>query len=117
MTSGIQRPSGPGGPSGPSGPDESSGSDGPAEVEVLQPGTSQLDGRISELAAQVQAGAMQPDEALAALIDGAITPDMDPELASELREVMHDLMTSDPYLSGLARELGAPPPEPGAIDE
>jgi hypothetical protein len=111
MTSGIQRPSGPSGPGGPEGPD------GPDEPEVAGPATAQLDGRIAQLADAVQSGAMQPNEALAELIDGAISPDMDPELATELREVMRELMDHDPYLAGLARDVGVVPPEPGVTDE
>jgi len=120
MTSGIQRPSGsgPAGPAGPSGPD---GSDGP-EVSLSPAGiggaeAAKVEGRIAQMAEAMQAGSMRPEDALAELLDGAVGDDLDPELASELREMMHELIANDPYLASLAREVGAMPGEPGASDE
>ncbi len=125
MTSGIQRPSGgsPAGPSGPTGPDDPDGPDGldglerPDASAAADPSRGVSDAQIAQLAAALQSGSMRTEDALAALIDGAVGTEADPELATELRALMQELVATDPYLAGLARELGAVPAEPGAIDE
>ena len=119
MTSGIQRPSGgsPAGPSGPTGPDDPNGPDRPDASAAADPSRGTSDAQIAQLAAALQSGSMRTEDALTALIDGAVGTEADPELATELRALMQELVATDPYLAGLARELGAVPAEPGAIDE
>lgn len=110
MTSGIQRPSG-GGPAGPAGP---SGPDDPDDVAGAAP--AKVEGRLAELAAGLDRGTMRAEDVLSELIEGAVGPETDPEIAAELRSLMQDLIANDPYLAGLAREVGAAV-EPGAGDE
>ena len=120
MTTGIKGPTGPGGPTGPVGADDLSDSDhvdrtgqadglgGPDRATGVDPGQP-----MRALAAQLDAGRVSPEQALAQLLD-----DMAGELApgerAELQGLFADLLANDPYLAGLARDLGAAPPEGGA---
>lgn len=100
MTS-IQRPGGPTGPGGPSGPDDPDALTGPTTASDAAPAD-----RAAALAAALDAGQLPPDAALAQLVDDAVAG-LPPEEAAELRGLLADALASDPYLAGLARDLGA----------
>jgi hypothetical protein len=100
MTS-IQRPGGPAGPGGPSGPDDPDALSGPTTTSAAGPSD-----RAAELAAALDAGQLPPDAALAQLVDDAVAG-LPADEAAELRALLADAMAADPYLAGLARELGA----------
>ena len=113
---GIDRPGGPGGPSGPGGP---GGVDGPGEPDgaheadaTAASGTGAASGgdEVARLAAELQAGRIRPEEAIAQLVEGGLG-DLDPVDQADLRALLGDLMAADPYLADLARSLGAPPPD------
>ena len=135
MTSGI---SGPGGPRDARGPLGAGGMDGAgevrgagaaltAEVERLRAaGTSSpvAASELGSLAAELDAGRITGDEAIAQLIAG-LGDELGDVDGAELRAMMADLVAADPYLSELAGRLGAssamiPEPElglPGSDDE
>lgn len=100
MTS-IQRPGGPAGPGGPSGPDDPDALTGPTTAGDAAPTD-----RAAELAAALDAGQLPPDAALAQLVDDAVAG-LPADEAAELRALLADALASDPYLAGLARDLGA----------
>jgi hypothetical protein len=118
MTGGI---SGPGGPKGPGGPDGPGGADAAgevspagaaltAEVERLRAaqgvgGAAPVDD-LAALAAEVDAGRVTGDEALARLIAG-MGVDLGEVDGADLRALLADLVASDPYLAALAARLGA----------
>ena len=117
MTSGISGPGGPGGPRGPGGPTGAdaageitgAGAALAAEVERLRaareagaaPPTD-----LARLAADLDAGRITGDEAIAELVAGLGLElgDLD---GAELRALVSDLVATDPYLAGLAARLGA----------
>ena len=102
----IGGPGGIGGPSGPSGPD------GPSEIEVdaivgeapvEQARSAGEAAELDALAAEVAAGRLTPHEAIDRLIEA--TAGAGAELGAaeraELRELLTDLVTNDPYLGAL----------------
>ena len=110
MTS-IQRP---GGPTGPSSADALAGdaaTDATATSAAATPTSGAAPDAVSSLAAAVDAGTITADAAVHQLIERSVAG-LPAEQAAELRAAMAELMADDPYLSGLARELGVPP-EPG----
>lgn len=109
MTS-ITRPGGPTGPDGPAGPDGPTGPDGPgASTELTQAGSTgaAASDPIADLAAALDRGAVAPREALQQLVDASVAG-LPPDQADELRAAMAELLAEDPYLRGLAGELGVP---------
>jgi hypothetical protein len=116
MTSGIQGPGGPGGPRGPGGPE---GAGGPgditgagaslaAEVERLRAARGAgpaPPADLARLAADLDAGRITGDQALAEVIAG-LGVDLGELDAAELRALVADLVATDPYLAGLAARLG-----------
>jgi hypothetical protein len=116
MTSGISGPGG-GPPAGPidatSGADAAAGTERAgaslaAEVERLRDtqGAAPAAGvDLPRLAADLDAGRVTGDEALAQLIAelGAGLPELD---AADLRALVADLVASDPHLAALAEQLG-----------
>lgn len=119
MSTGI---SGPGGPRGPGGAGsagdvassatatagvERAGAALTAEVERLRAtGSTGATGELGQLAADLDAGRITGDEALAQMIAG-MGLDIGELEGGELRELLADLAASDPYLAGLAARLGA----------
>lgn len=109
MTS-ITRPGGPTGPDGPSGPDSLGGPDGPGASTELTQATSTATGAadpMADLAAALDRGAVAPREALQQLIDASVEG-LPADQADELRAAMAELLAEDPYLRGLASDLGVP---------
>ncbi len=135
MTTGIKGPSGPGGPTGPAGADDlpdvdradragqavqagradqavgagqAAGASGPGSAA----GASGADPMVA-LAADLDAGRVSPDDALARLLDEGLGADLEPGQRAELEALFADLLATDPYLAGLARDLGASPADDG----
>jgi hypothetical protein len=117
MTSGISGPGGPGGPRGPGGPEGAAGAGEvagagaalAAEVERLR--AAQAAGAapptdLARLAADLDAGRISGDEALAQLVAG-LGLDLGELDGAELRALVADLVASDPFLAELAARLGA----------
>ena len=116
MTTAIKGPSGPGGPTGPVGTDDLPDADradqaGRAGQTAGAAGAERagdVDPMIA-VAADLDAGRISPDQALARLLDDGLGPDLDPAQRAELEGLFADLLATDPYLAGLARDLGAGP--------
>jgi hypothetical protein len=109
MTIGISGPKGPGGPTGPVGADDVGGSDGPGATSGAERSQGAAAAQpLHALAAAVDSGQVSPEQALAQLVDQA-GGDLDPAARAELGDLLADLMANDPYLAGLARDLGAAP--------
>ena len=114
MTSGIGGPGGAGGPRGPGRPE---GPDGPGDVDGLDPGTPMSAAptapadvaSIDRLAADLDAGRISPEEALAELMAEAIPDGLAAADRADLEALLGELLASDPYLAGLAARLGAKP--------
>jgi len=128
MTTGMSGPGGPGGPRGPGGPGGPHGPDGPADVgkagevggagaalaaEVERLRAAREAGPapptdLDRLAADLDAGRISGDQALAELIAG-LGVDLGEVDGSELRALIADLVATDPYLAELAVRLGVAP--------
>lgn len=114
MTTGITGPGGPSGPRGPDGSDATGAAAGServgaslaAEVERLRASGATAPAELSTLAADLDAGRITGDEALARLVSG-LGLELGELDGTELRALMSDLLASDPYLAGLAARLGA----------
>ncbi|MEZ4402359.1 MAG: hypothetical protein R3B06_20205 [Kofleriaceae bacterium] len=111
MTS-ISRPGGPPGPTGPTGPDGAdaldradAAADGGAVAGAGAAGTTTGGDAIAQLARAVDSGAVAPEAAIDQLIDQAVAG-LPADQAAEVRAAMTDALAHDPYLAGLARELG-----------
>jgi hypothetical protein len=110
---------GPGGPSGPGGPGGADRPDGPGAAD----GTGAIDEQapaadagaaggveggvaaeggdpIARMAADLDAGRITPEEAMARLVDQSVAG-LPPAEQAEMRSLMEDLIASDPYLGGL----------------
>ena len=111
---GIQGPRGGGGPKGPEGP---GGADGvadvqragaplAAEVERLRAAEGPAPTDLARLAADLDAGRVTGDEAIARLISGfgLELGDLD---GAEVRALIADLVATDPHLAELAARLGS----------
>lgn len=128
---GIGGPKGPGGPGEPDdlgepgepgsidGPGAPSGIDGPGELDptgaasslerqagVGQAAAASAAGDVDALAAEIAAGRLTPHEAIERLVDATAGPELGPAERAELRELMADLVASDPYLAALAGRVG-----------
>ena len=120
----IGGPGGIGGPKGPGGPDEIGGPDELDAPDAADAGTGAAaagaigrdagleqaaaaggTGDIDARAAEVAAGRLTPHEALQRLVDATAGPDLGPAERAELRELLTDLVASDPYLSALAGRI------------
>lgn len=111
MTTGITGPGGPKGPAAGEAADAASGTERAgaslaAEVERLRDAGAVGPTELSALAADLEAGRITGDEALARLVSGlgAELGELD---GAELRALMTDLLATDPYLAGLAARIGA----------
>ena len=116
---GIQGPRGGGGPSGPAGPTGPEGPDGPegvgdiqragaplaAEVERLRAADAPPPTDLAKLAADLDAGRVTGDEAIARLASG-FGLDLGDLEGAEVRALIADLVATDPYLAELAARLG-----------
>ncbi|HET7500639.1 MAG TPA: hypothetical protein VFK02_06530 [Kofleriaceae bacterium] len=109
---GPGRPGGPGGPGGIDGPNGPGGADGPSEignvagelpVEQVQGPVRASD--VEALAAEIAAGRLTPREAIERLVDATAGPELDPTERAELRELLTDLVASDPYLGNLVGRI------------
>jgi len=121
MTSGIGGAGsggvgGPRGPDGPRGPGGAGGIDEPGEALATPIDTGGARGAeagssasIDRLSADLEAGRITPDEALAQLISEAVPGGLPPNEIAELKSTLSDLLASDPYLAALAARLGARP--------
>ena len=98
--SGVDGPGGIGGPKGPGGPDAADAPDELAHADDAPAiGASELDA----LAADLSAGRLTPREAIDRLAESiANARGLDASERAELREILADLVTNDPYLSSLA---------------
>ena len=120
MTSGISGPGGPGGPRGPGGPTGPEGAGGAGEIagagaaltaEVERLRAARAAGAapptdLARIAADLDAGRITGDQALAELVAG-LGLDLGELDGAELRALVADLVASDPYLAELAARLGA----------
>lgn len=106
---------GPGG-NGPIGPADGGGAvdgvEGPdgavaadAAEPALEPGAAGDADPLTRLAADLDAGRISPEQAMAELIDGSLAG-LPPEEQAEVRRLMEDLVASDPYLGGLLGGTG-----------
>jgi hypothetical protein len=123
----IGGPGGIGGPSGPKGPSAPTGVDGAEGVDDVA-GPDRLDraGEVGDveattgaaptaavggpadvdaLAAEIAAGRLTPREAIDRLVDATAGPGLGPAERAELRELLTELVASDPYLAGLAGRI------------
>src|SRR5687767_6795454 len=107
MTS-IGGPSGIGGPKGPNaldGPDEIAEAGDVAEVAtdaaIERAAATGHAPDIDALSAEVAAGRLTAREAIDRLVEATATAEMDAADRAELRELLTDLVASDPYLGGL----------------
>lgn len=100
-------PSGPGGPEGPGGPDDvaPAGASLAAEVERLRATEGAAPTDLARLAADLDAGRVTGDEAMARLIAGFGLEMGDVE-GADVRALIADLVATDPYLAELAARLG-----------
>lgn len=104
MSSGIGGIGGPGG----SGPvDPTKGVDGAADAGAVEgadavetPAAPGATDPIAQLAADLDAGRITPEQAMARLVDDSVAG-LPPSEQAELRGMMEDLIASDPYLSGI----------------
>jgi hypothetical protein len=121
----IGGPGGIGGPKGPTSPDGAepapgtgdltgdvaAGSmHGPAHVAATTAqGAPDPLGALGALGAELAAGRLTPHEVTGALIDRLVEatggPAMDATERAELRELLTDLVTNDPYLAGLVGRI------------
>jgi hypothetical protein len=62
-------------------------------------------GDIEALAAEVAAGRLTPHEAIDRLVEATAGPGIDAAERAELRELLTDLVTNDPYLGGLVGRI------------
>lgn len=109
---GIDPPRGPDGASGvagPSGPDRPGDVAGASEITAAAGSTAPID-ELVRLASEIDAGRLDPHDAIAHLIDGSMGG-LDAAAQAELRAALGDLLASDPYFADLVRQLGAAPPE------
>ncbi|HVV87245.1 MAG TPA: hypothetical protein VHE35_29595 [Kofleriaceae bacterium] len=60
-----------------------------------------------KLATELDAGRITPEEALGRLLDEGLGDDLDPAHRAELESLFSELLANDPYLAGLARDVGA----------
>ena len=102
----INGPGGIGGPKGPKGPEELSELDdvtsgAPVEQARETPGT----GDLEALAAEIAAGRLTQREAIDRLVEATAGPELDAAERAELRELLADLVTNDPYLGGLVGRI------------
>lgn len=114
MTTGITGPGGPGSPRGPDGSEAAGATAGSerigaslaAEVERLRGAGATAPTELASLAAELDAGTITGDEAMARLVSG-LGLDLGELDGAELRGLLADLLATDPYLAGLAARLGA----------
>ncbi|HEU4730434.1 MAG TPA: hypothetical protein VFT22_21195 [Kofleriaceae bacterium] len=71
------------------------------EVPVEQVRGSVRASDVEALASEIAAGRLTPREAIDRLVDATAGPELDPTERAELRELLMDLVTSDPYLGSL----------------
>ncbi len=89
-------PIGPGGPvDGPEGPGAAEGAEATAEATPAA-----ATARVDQLAADLDAGKITPEQAMAALIDESVAG-LPPAQQAEVRRLMEDVVAADPYLGGL----------------
>ncbi len=101
--SGIDGPKGPGVPTSvhdASGADSSSAVDRPDQADETTQAAA-----LQELAAEIAAGRLTPREAVDQLLEATVTPGMDASERAELRELLTDLVTNDPYLAQLTGRI------------
>lgn len=92
-------PIGPGGPvDGPEGPEGVGPADGADAAAESSPAAATA--RVDQLAADLDAGKITPEQAMAALIDESVAG-LPPAEQAEVRRLMEDVVASDPYLGGL----------------
>lgn len=112
---GIGGPEGPGGPAGPGGPEGAEGTDAVADVGDVRDvadvgdvrGASGATGAsdVDALAADVAAGKITRREAVDQLVQSMAGPEMGAGERAELRELLSDLVDSDPYLGSLVGRI------------
>lgn len=115
---GIGGPKGPGGPAGPGGPEGAEGTDAVADVGDVHDvadvgdirGASGASGAagtsdVDALAADVAAGKITRREAVDQLVESMAGPELGAGERAELRELLSDLVDSDPYLGSLVGRI------------
>jgi hypothetical protein len=100
--SGIGGPGGIGGPKGPDGPDDV---DGPGEAALSEQVDAAASTMVDQLAADLAAGKLTQREAIDRLVDATAGPELGAAERAELRELLTDLVTNDPYLAGLGNRI------------
>lgn len=120
---GPKGPSGPGGPEqlddvegadagrgldGPSGPAGANGAEAATAGQAAQAAAStSATADLDRIAADLSAGRLTPHEAVDQLVAGLVDTETLPAAdRAELRELMTDLLASDPHLSALVGRLG-----------
>jgi hypothetical protein len=98
---GIDGPKGPGGVGGIDDVDGGDAIDGADAAAAATAATAAEDAAIAALAAELRAGTITPEAALDRILDQTVSADLDPAERAELREMIADLVASDPYLTGL----------------
>jgi hypothetical protein len=90
------------GPIGPGGPVDGPEGVGPADGAEAAAETSPAaaTARVDQLAADLDAGKITPEQAMAALIDESVAG-LPPAEQAEVRRLMEDVVAADPYLGGL----------------
>jgi hypothetical protein len=94
---------GPMGPQGPGGPSELDDVTGDTPVEQAQATAPTSD--VEALAAEVAAGRLTQQEAIDRLVEATAGPGLDAAERAELRALVSDLVTNDPYLGDLAGRI------------
>ena len=97
---GIGGPNGPTGPSGPDGPDDVSDVTADAGVDAAR--TARALSGLEAMAADIAAGKLTAHEAVTKLVDDISgSEQLGAAEQADLRELLTDLVTNDPYLSSL----------------
>jgi hypothetical protein len=111
---GIGGPKGPGGPDAATGPDDAAGIDDAAGTpdvgragEVDGSAAARAVGELESMAADIAAGRLTAREAVDRLVSEiAGSEQLGQTEQAELRELLSDLVASDPYLASLAGRAG-----------
>src|SRR3954447_23525669 len=104
---GVGGPKGPGGPQGPDDPDDVHDASEVADAgEVSGAQGTAGTGNIDQLAADVAAGKLTPQQAVDRLVDEiAGTQELGETERAELKEMMQDLIANDPNLAALVGRI------------
>jgi hypothetical protein len=101
---GIGGPKGPSGPTGPGDIDDVADAQDVSGVDAAQ--ASKAAGQLEAMAAEIAAGKLTANEAIDRLVSEIAGSDqLGPAERTELKEMLVDLVTNDPYLQSLVGRL------------